>query len=87
MRELEKDNTVKKWTKNHGIRIPYEDEDRKYKYYKPDFLVEKIDGTTELVEMKSSHMLELPKTKRKAEYARRWCDVRSMKYRLVSRYQ
>lgn len=87
MNELEKDDSVTKWTKNHGIRIPYLADDNKYKYYNPDFLIEKKDGTIELVEMKSEHMLKTPNTQRKAEYAKKWCDERKMKYRLISRYQ
>ena len=87
MRELEKDDIVLKWTKNHGIRIPYLADDNKYKYYNPDFLVERSDGTIELVEMKSTHMLKATNTKRKAEYAKKWCDARSIEYRLISRYQ
>ena len=87
MRELEGDDAVTKWTKNHSIRIPYLDEDSKYKYYNPDFLIEKTDGTIELVEMKSKHLLKTLNTKRKAEYARKWCDARGIEYRLISRYQ
>ncbi len=87
MRELEGDNTVEKWTKNHGIRIPYQDDDKKYKYYKPDFLVERIDGTVELVEIKSPHILKTSNTQRKMECAKKWCGARDIQYRLISRYQ
>ncbi len=87
MRELERDNTVMKWTKNHGIRIPYSEDDKKYKYYNPDFLVENTDNTIELVEMKSTQLLKTPNTKSKAKYAKKWCDVRGIQYRLISRYQ
>jgi hypothetical protein len=73
MQELEKpDNDVVKWTKNHGIRIPYFDDDGKYRTYKPDFLVEKKDGTVELHEMKGGHLLQNPITKRKIDAAREW---------------
>ena len=87
IKELESDESVKKWTKNHGIRIPYFDDDTKYKQYNPDFLVERTDGTLELIEMKSTVMLKTPNVKRKADYAKKWCDARNIKYRLVSRYQ
>ena len=85
MKELEGDDSVRKWTKNHGIRIPYED--NKHKYYNPDFLVERTDGMIELVEMKSKHLLKTTGTQRKADYARKWCDARGIEYRLISRYQ
>lgn len=87
MKELEGDDAVAKWTKNHGIRIPYLADDNKYKHYNPDFLVEKEDGTIELVEMKSTHLLKTSNTQRKREYATKWCEARGIKYRLISRYQ
>ena len=87
MKELDGDDSVSKWTKNHGIRIKYFDERNQFKYYNPDFLVERADGTIELVEMKGEHMLKNPDTKRKKEYAEKWCEARGMKYRLISRYQ
>lgn len=87
MKELEGDDTVIKWTKNHGIRIPYFDEsENKFKNYNPDFLVEKTDSAIELVEIKGKHLLKTPNTKRKAEAAKKWCDARGIKYRLISRY-
>lgn len=87
MKDLESNSTVKKWTKNHSIRILYTDEDGKDKYYYPDFLVEKVDKTIELVEMKGTHLLKNPNTKRKTDAARKWCDARHIVYRLVSKYQ
>ncbi len=87
MKELEDDDTVEKWTKNHGIRIPYWNDDKKYKYYKPDFLVEKIGGAIELVEMKGRHMLKTSNTQIKMEYAKKWCEARGIQYRLISKYQ
>jgi hypothetical protein len=87
MQELEKpDNDVVKWTKNHGIRIPYFDDDGKYRTYKPDFLVEKKDGTVELHEMKGGHLLQNPITKRKIDAAREWCKVRKMNLKLLSKF-
>ena len=87
MKELESDDAVAKWTKNHGIRIPYFTEDRKFKTYIPDFLIEMTDGAIELVEMKGRHLLKNPNSKKKAEFARKWCDARNIKYRLISKYQ
>lgn len=86
MEELENDPNVVKWTKNHGIRIPYFDEDGKYRTYRPDFLVEKIDGAIELHEMKGGHLLQNPITKRKIEAAKEWCRARKMNVKLVSKF-
>ena len=63
------------------------EEDNKFRTYNPDFLVEKTDGTIELVEMKGEHLLKSPNTKRKMEFAKKWCDARDIKYRLISKYQ
>jgi len=86
MEELESDDTIAKWTKNHGIRIPYFTDDNKFKTYNPDFLVEKTDGEIELIEIKGKHLLKNPNTTRKKEFAEKWCDARGIKYRLISRY-
>ena len=89
MNELEsnKDDgaNTDKWTKNHGLEIKYFNSDNKFKIYKPDFLVEKIDGSIELVEIKGTHLYKSPDTVRKREYAEKWCKARKMKYRLISR--
>jgi len=87
MKELEADESVAKWTKNHGIRISYFTEENKFRTYNPDFLVEMIDGTIEIVEMKGAHLLKNPDTKKKMEFAKRWCEARGMRYRIISKYQ
>lgn len=84
MRELEKDENIKKWTKNHGKIIPYWDEDGKLLGFKPDFLVEKIDETKEIIEIKGKHLL--PTFKRKMEAAQEWCKARKMGFRVISKY-
>jgi hypothetical protein len=91
MNELESDkddgtDTVK-WTKNHGLQIKYFNSDNKFKTYKPDFLIEKSDGSIELVEMKGTHLLKNPDTKKKIEFAKKWCEARKIKYRIISKYQ
>lgn len=87
MKELEDDESVAKWTKNHGIRISYFTEENKFRTYNPDFLVEMIDGTIEIVEMKGVHLLKNPDTKKKMEFAKKWCEARGMRYRIISKYQ
>ena len=76
-----------KWTKNHGLRIKYFDSENKFKTYVPDFLVEKADGSIELVEMKGTHLLKNPDTKKKRDFAKKWCEARKIKYRTISKYQ
>jgi hypothetical protein len=87
MKELDDDRAIAKWTKNHGIRIPYRNMEGKFSTYAPDFLVEKTDGKVELHEIKGTHLLDSEITRRKAEAARDWCRARGMNYRLISKYQ
>jgi len=84
MNALEKDYKVKKWTKNHGIIIPYWDEDGKLRGFKPDFLVEMEDGLKEIIEIKGKHLL--PTFKRKNSAAIEWCKARKMGFRVISKY-
>ena len=62
MKRLERDKTVAKWTKNHGITIQYVTEAGNVRGYRPDFLLERIDGAKELHEVKGSQFInnELP---------------------------
>lgn len=87
MKELESDSSVAKWTKNHGIRISYFTEQNKFRTYNPDFLVEYTDGRIEIVEMKGGHLIKNPETKKKKEFADKWCEARGMKYRILTKYQ
>ncbi len=87
MKELDADSSVAKWTKNHGIRIPYRNMEGKFSTYAPDFLVQLEDGGVELHEIKGTHLLDSEITKRKATAARDWCKAREMNYRLISKYQ
>jgi len=53
--------------------------------YRPDFLVQKIDGTIELHEMKGGQFLDSPDTIRKHERARLWCKQRGMKFVVLTK--
>lgn len=86
MKTLEHDNEIKAWTKNHGIRIPYFDEDGKFRTYSPDFLVKKENGEVELHEIKGTHLLRLPNTEKKMKAAEQWCKARKIVFRLISKY-
>jgi len=87
MTKLEEDANIKKWTKNHGIRIPYFDNDGKYHTFTPDFLVELMNGPIEIHEIKGTHLLSNPITKNKFEAASKWCKDRKMYFKLISRHK
>lgn len=84
MQEFENDSEIIKWTKNHGIIIPYWDEDGKLRHFKPDFLIEKKDGTIEIIEIKGKHLLS--QFKRKNDAAHGWCKARNIIFRVISKY-
>ena len=85
MEKLERDKTVAKWTKNHGITIQYITEAGNVRGYRPDFLVELTDGSKELREIKGGQFLENPDTKRKHEAAKSWCEKRGMRFIVVTK--
>ncbi len=85
MKRLEKDKTVAKWTKNHGITIQYVTEAGNVRGYRPDFLIERTDGTKELREIKSGRDIRNPDTLRKHEAARNWCKKRGMSFVVVTK--
>ena len=85
MKRLEKDKTVAKWTKNHGITIQYVTEAGNVRGYRPDFLLERIDGDKELHEIKGGQYISNPDTLRKHESAKNWCLKRGMKFVVVTK--
>ena len=84
MIQLEEDSLVAKWTKNHNIRIPYVDDAGYRKHFEPDFLVEKIDGTKEIHEVKGGHLMNR-ETELKMNAAKLFCEARKMKFRLITK--
>ena len=84
MVRLENDVMVAKWTKNHGITIQYVTEAGHVRGYRPDFLIELVDGTKELHEIKGA-LLNNPDTKRKHEAATSWCKARGMSFKVITK--
>lgn len=88
--DLENDPMVIKWTKKHGIRIPYIYEGKKH-YYIPDFLVELINGDIEIHEVKSKRDLENPLEQVKFNIGKRWCEEhrkynkQNITYKIITR--
>ncbi len=87
MVKLENNPEIKKWTKNHAITIPYFDDDGKFHTFKPDFLVERTDGTIEIHEIKGTHFLKNPITKKKFDAGDKYCKARKMNFKIISKHQ
>ena len=85
MKQLERDRTVAKWTKYHGIAIQYVTEAGNVRGYHPDFLIERVDGAKELHEIKGGHHLHNLDTIRKHEAAKNWCVKRTMRFIVVTK--
>jgi arabinogalactan endo-1,4-beta-galactosidase len=83
MRELEHEGGVVKWTKEHGIKIPYRIFGIISRNYLPDFLVTFADGSQELHETKGAGFLFWLETHAKRAAADTWCKSRSMKYKFI----
>ncbi len=80
MERLEADHTVRKWTKKHDIVIPWIDASSRRHNYHPDFLVEYVDGSVGLIEVKGANQVDSGTVQRKREAAERWCGRRDMEY-------
>lgn len=84
MVELERDPAVVKWTKKHGIKIPY-----KFfcftRYYLPDFLVEYRDGAKEIHETKGLPLLFWFSTRLKGQTAEEFCKRLGWKYKIITK--
>ncbi len=85
MTMLERDKSVAKWTKHHGIVIEYITEAGNKRGYRPDFLVQRVDKTVELHEMKGGQFIDSPDTVRKHERARVWCKQRGMHFVVITK--
>lgn len=82
--ELERDAAVKKWTKKHGIKIPYKFFGFNHNYL-PDFLVEYQDGSKEIHETKGLPLLFWTSTKLKGESAEIYCKEKGWKYKKITK--
>lgn len=85
MKKLERDKTISKWTKNHGITIQYVTEAGNVRGYRPDFLIERVDETKELHEVKGGQYLNNLDTIRKHEAAKNWCKKRGMRFLIITK--
>lgn len=84
MVELERDPAVKKWTKKHDIKIPYNFLFITRHYY-PDFLVEYQDDHKEIHETKGLPLLFWLSTKLKRQSAEDYCHQHNWRYKLITK--
>ena len=85
MSELDRDPIVLKWTRHHGLRIPYRKWWGGQGRYEPDFLVEIAGGEKEIREVKGEHLFRDANTARKLTAGEAYCRERDMKFRVVTK--
>jgi hypothetical protein len=85
MMELERNKTVAKWTKHHGFVIDYITEAGNKRGYHPDFLVQRMDNTVELHQMKGGQFMDSSDTIQKHDRAKTWCKQRGMKFVILTK--
>lgn len=67
------------------VRIPYYDTGNKRRHYVPDFLIEHLDDSRVLCELKPKQFLDNEKTKLKALAAEAWCAAfKSTRYEILT---
>ncbi len=84
MLRLERDPTVARWMKRHGITIPWVDGQKHQRRYVPDFLVQYTDGRKAVIEVKDPTRVDSPDVQRKRKAAELWCKQRAMEYILAT---
>ena len=84
MVELERDPAVVRWTKKHGLKIPYKVLGFPHKYF-PDFLVEYKDGHKEIHETKGLPFMLWISTKLKQEAAEEYFEKLGWKYKMITK--
>lgn len=84
MVELERDPAVVRWTKKHGLKIPYKIFGFPHRYF-PDFLVEYKDGRKEIHETKGLPLLFWLSTKLKRQAAEEYFAKLGWKYKTITK--
>ncbi|MEK7542055.1 MAG: TnsA endonuclease N-terminal domain-containing protein [Patescibacteria group bacterium] len=84
MVELERDPAVVRWTKKHGLKIPYKVLGFPHNYL-PDFLVEYKDGHKEIHETKGLPLMLWLSTKMKQQAAEQYFEKLGWKYKMITK--
>ena len=82
---LEGDPSIKRWERCRSLWIHYVDAEGQSRGYNPDFVVERVDGTKEIHEVKGTHLVSNEETKRKIAAAEEFCRKRGMVYKVITR--
>ena len=82
---LDSDPTIERWERCRSLWISYVDPEGQRRGYNPDFVVERLDGTKEIHEVKGTHLVSNEETKRKIAAAEEFCRKRGMAFKVITR--
>jgi len=82
---LEQDDAVSRWERCRSLRIPYVKPDGRRGYYNPNFVVERLDGSKEVHEVKGGHLAGSPATEAKLAAGVEFCRKRGMVFKVITR--
>jgi len=82
---LDGDPLVVRWERCRSLRIPYIKARGKLGHFNPDFIVERIDGTKELHEVKGTHLLDGEDTQRKIHAGTEFALKRGMVFKVITK--
>ena len=82
---LDGDPTVKRWERCRSLWVPYVDAEGQNRGYNPDFIVERVDSTKELHEVKGGHLLASAETKLKLTAGEEFCRKRGMAFKVITK--
>lgn len=85
MRTLDADPTIRRWERCRSLWIPYVDLEGQRRGYNPDFIVERVDGTKEIHEVKGGHLMASEETRKKLEAAEKFCRKRGMMFKVTTK--
>jgi hypothetical protein len=81
MKDLDKNPSIVLWTKNHFITIPYWDEDKILRQYKPDFFIKNNDGKITILE--TVYPGEDYNSYPKIVWSKRWAKAMKIGFKLI----
>lgn len=85
MAYLDSESTIAIWT-YESIEIPYVSAPRsgRVRRYIPDFLIERVDGSRAVIEIKPASKVDRPTNVKKFFAARAWCVEREIEFVVIT---
>jgi hypothetical protein len=82
IRMIQLDTMKSRWTKKHGITIPYQTISGHWRKYIPDFLID--ENVIEEVKPRKCIVINFNNAKQKIKAARQFCKIHGYKFRVIT---